>query len=130
MEPNYQDGELVLVWKYAFKSNLPLRGEVVVAQRRGEFILKRVLGLPGETVEISRGKLLVNHQAIQENYHLAFGFVDVRQGELKEDRYALFGDNRDVTAATAIAAVVSREQMLGRVIARLTWLSAISGFRF
>jgi signal peptidase I len=120
MEPNFANGEIVLVWKRAYQADDPQRGDVVVGQQRNELIIKRVVGLPGETVEILKGQLKVNGSKVVEEYPLRYGLVEVGRGELKADRYALFGDNRDVPKDQTIAAVLPKQQILGKVVGSLS----------
>lgn len=129
MMPNFRDGDLVLVWRGAYWIKPPARSEVVVARTRTDLIIKRVLGLPEETVEITQGKLWVNGQRARENYLLATGNVAVGRGTLGQGKYALFGDNRNVPRDQMIAAVVTQEQLLGKVVLAISWKSALEILR-
>ena len=72
MEPNLHDGEYVIVNRIIYRLHPPQRGDVVVFQREGsrEFI-KRIIGLPGETVEVQGGRVLVNGVALERALHRA-----------------------------------------------------------
>jgi signal peptidase I len=119
MLPNYENGNLVLVWKNAYRNVAPNRGEVVVARVNSELIIKRVLGVPGEVAEVRQGKLFINDSRQKERYFVQNGSVNIGRGELGPGKYGLFGDNRDVPKDQLIAAVVRKEEMLGKVIYRL-----------
>lgn len=119
MRPTLISGELLLVDRAAYRHAEPRRGDIVVARYHGGWITKRVVGLPGETVAVSAGHLLVNEQPCQESYRLLPGLLRIGPGKLQPDRYALLGDNRDMSAEETIHAVVARDQILGRVAGSL-----------
>lgn len=102
MEPNFYDGQVRFINRLAYMRNPPQRGDVV-AFRADEYealILKRVIGLPGETVSIHRGgRIYVNGKLLEENYAVK-GISNYRgDRKLESNEYFLLGDNRDVSAA-------------------------------
>ncbi|HMJ90284.1 MAG TPA: signal peptidase I, partial [Candidatus Acidoferrum sp.] len=69
MQPNFDEGTRHYVNKFAYWSEKPKRGDVVTLRvREGEMFIKRIVGLPGETVGFEDGKLLVNGQPVPEFY--------------------------------------------------------------
>ena len=70
MEPNLHDQERVILDKVAYHIGTPTRGDIVVFPVKGEPLplIKRVVGLPGETVEVRGGRVLVNGVALKEPY--------------------------------------------------------------
>jgi signal peptidase I len=100
--------------KLAYRAAEPRRGDLVVARAGRDLLVKRVVGLPGEELELRLGELFVNRLAYAEFYPLAPGRLTLRPGRLLADRYALLGDNRDLP--TSIHAVVSRKQIVGKVV--------------
>ncbi len=116
MCPTLSSGELLLVDRAAYRHTAPRRGEIVVARYHGGLITKRVVGLPGETVAVGDGRLLVNGESVQEGYRFLPGPLSIGPGKLQPDRYALLGDNRTLSAEETIHAVVARDQLLGRVM--------------
>lgn len=119
MRPTLGSRELLLVDRAAYRHTDPRRGEIVVARHLGGWIIKRIVGLPGETVEVRQGRLLVNELPCREGYGLLPGLLSIGPGKLQPDRYALLGDNRDMSAEETIHAVVARDQILGRVAGSL-----------
>jgi signal peptidase I len=100
MEPNYLDGQVRFINRMAYMRHSPQRGDVV-AFRADEFdalILKRVIGLPGETVSIhSGGRVYVDGKLLQETYPLK-GQTNFRGTiTLEPNQYFLLGDNRDIS---------------------------------
>ena len=116
MLPGLRSGDLVLVDKLAYKATDPERGDIVVALEGNDLIVKRVVGLPGEEVELRRGELYVNQLPLAEDYGVEPGWLSLRKGRLLENKYALLGDNRSVSSSVFVHAVVSKDQILGKVI--------------
>lgn len=114
MQPNLQPGDLLLVDKLVYRAAEPRRGDLVVARAGRDRLVKRVVGLPGEELELRLGELFVDRLAYAEFYPLTPGRLTLRPGRLLADRYALLGDNRDLP--TSIHAVVSRKQIVGKVV--------------
>jgi signal peptidase I len=116
MLPGLQSGDLVLVDKRTYQAENPKRGDIVVAREGNDLIVKRVVGLPGEVVELRQGGLYINQSPLAEGYAIEPGWLNLRRGRLLEDRYALLGDNRSVSGSVFVHAVVSKDQILGKVI--------------
>jgi len=96
MEPNLHDGEYVIVNRVVYRLQLPQRGDVVVFQRDGkrEFI-KRIIGLPGETIEIRGNRVLVNGTAIEEPYIAQPSGYSMEARKISPNEYFVLGDNRN-----------------------------------
>lgn len=116
MLPGVRSGDLILVDKLAYSAKAPQRGDIVVAREGNDLIVKRVVGLPGEEVELQQGKLHINQRQLTEEYAVESGWLSLRKGRLFDDKYALLGDNRSIPIALSVHAVVSKDQILGKVI--------------
>jgi len=116
MLPGLRSGDLLLVDKLAYETKDPMRGDVVVARERHELIVKRVVGLPGEEIEVRQGRLIVNQRPFAETHAVEPGWLSLRKGRLLENKYALLGDNRSVSGSVSVHAVVAKDQILGKVI--------------
>ncbi|MEG0873878.1 MAG: signal peptidase I [Clostridiales bacterium] len=100
MMPTLEKDDRVLVFKLAYKISEPKRGDVIVFDPPAEIdegvgFIKRVIGLPGDTVEIKNQAVYVNGKALSEDYLMEkskdnFGPVTVPKGE-----YFVLGDNRN-----------------------------------
>lgn len=99
--------------------NLPERGDVVLARYGSDVILKRIVGLPGEEIEVKRGTVYVDGRPQNEEHGIEAGPLDVEKGELSDDDYATLGDNRAIPAALAIHPIVSEADLLGKVLMRI-----------
>jgi signal peptidase I len=118
MEPNFHHGEYLLVNKLAYRLGEYQRGDVIVFSYPGDpskDYIKRIIGLPGDTVEIRDGILYVNGVAIQEPYPIrpmhAFpsGPTTVEPGHL----YVL-GDNRPASSDTRDWGLLDQELVIGK----------------
>lgn len=123
MMPTLEDGQRLLVDRLTYRFREPQRGDVVVfrypANPREHFI-KRIIGLPGDEIRISRGRVFVNGVALEEPYLAgpmfgSFGPVVVPPG-----RYFVLGDNRNNSEDSRDRRVgfVPRENLVGRAIWR------------
>jgi signal peptidase I len=119
MLPTFRSGELLLVDPGAYRMNSPERGDVVLARYGSDVILKRIVGLPGEEIEVKRGTVYVDGRAQDEEHRIEAGPLDVGKGELSEDDYATLGDNRAIPASLAIHPIVSEADLLGKVLIRI-----------
>jgi signal peptidase I len=116
MLPSLAQGDLLLVNKCAYRKTEPLRGDVVVARNRGTFIVKRIVGLPGEEVEVRKGALFVNDAPKPEDYSTVPGTMDIEKGKLLSGDFATLGDNRSIPPALAIHPILTKAEMLGKVV--------------
>ena len=120
MRPTLLNGDLLVVRRFGPHSNLS-RGDVVVAHHGTDLIVKRVVAMPGETVELRQGVLYVNEKPVAPNHLLNPGGLSLRKGHLAENRFAMLGDNRAVSPAESGHAVVPAEAVVGHVVLRLSW---------
>ena len=121
MSQTFHTGDLLLVSRDAYRTANPQRGDVVVACHRKELIVKRVVGLPGEEVELKDGQLQINGTAVPEDYALEQGSLGVEKGRLFEGKFALLGDNRNLPLVQCVHAVVPKEAIVGKVIFSVRW---------
>jgi signal peptidase I len=118
MQPTLQDGEYVLVNRLAFRNDLPSRGDIIVfvsPQTPELDLIKRVIGLPGDTVKISDGKVQVNGQTLNEPYIAA---APIYNGEwnVPEGNLFVLGDNRNDSSDSHAWGLLPIENVLGKAI--------------
>jgi len=119
MEPNLISGQRLLVNKLAYRLGEPARGDIVVIDSpRGtsEKLIKRIVGLPGETVELRGGRVYINGQLIEETYHPAVGMRPYPPTIIPPGYYFLLGDNRDHSGDSRVWGSVPRDLIVGRAL--------------
>ena len=114
MFPTYSDRAVTFVNRMVYWNQLPERGDIVaVKSRNGQgLLLKRVVGLPGETISIRRGNILVDGAALSEDYiHSRIPWRVPEAVTLKTNQFFIIGDNRRIS----VFGIVERDQILGKV---------------
>ena len=131
MEPTFYDSEYLIIDELSYRLRAPERGEVVVfryPRDPSEFFIKRVIGLPGETLEIIDGGVIIYNEAnpegktLEEDYLPSdlktYGFSDNEKVTLKEGEYYVMGDNRGSSKDSRTFGPVDESFIVGRVIFR------------
>ena len=121
MRPTLKSGQLLLVDKNAYQEADPRREDIVIARYGGQLILKRVVALPGEEVEVRRGTLFIDGTAQIEHHQVEPGFLDVGRGKLLEGDFATLGDNRAIPSVLAIHPILSKRDIVGKVVRVWGW---------
>ncbi len=122
MQPNFQSGQLVVIERLSYWGDKPvLRGDVVAATFPGDTkrtrLIKRVIGLPGETVTLKEGQFSINDEPLTEIYKTTVGTPPYQELEtviLKSDEYYLAGDNRPGSSDSRLWGAVARADIQGR----------------
>ena len=137
MEPNFENGDYLIVDEISYRFREPQRGEVVVfkyPQNPSQRFIKRIIGLPGETIEIKDGKITIskdgNSQVLNESEYLSFslytsGNISVA---LDKDEYFVLGDNRAFSFDSRRFGVLSKEEIIGRTFLRAWPFTSLSKF--
>src|SRR6266511_4679960 len=92
MEPNFQDGDMFRVEEIAL-ADLQ-RGDLIVVEHDGKLLLKRLIGLPNETVSIQDGTVFINGSPLDEPYEAIPATYTMDEVQLDNDSYCILGDNR------------------------------------
>lgn len=128
MEPNFFDHEYLIIDELSYRLHAPARGDIVVfkyPKDPSQFFIKRVIGMPGETVEVIDGKVKIYNKDYPNGFILdETGYIDgmYTNGReikpLKDDEYFLMGDNRPDSLDSRIFGPVSQSFIVGRVMLR------------
>jgi signal peptidase I len=118
MQPTLHEGELLVVYKWAYRFGEPYRGDIIVFHHNRqppEDYIKRVIGLPGDRVTIRGGQVYINGEAIDEPYIAAPPSYD---GEwiVPEDHLFVLGDNRNRSSDSHVWGFVPMSDVVGRAV--------------
>lgn len=116
MDQTLEDGQILLLYKLA---NVDY-GDIVVLdeEKEGEIIIKRIIGMPGDTVSIRDNIIYVNGEEVEEDY--AYGETsDYEEITLDDDEYFILGDNRPISKDSRYFGPVKEDEIIGKVIFRL-----------
>ena len=132
MLPTLHDRDYALVWRLPYRLRTPRRGEVVICHYPGrkmkrlpflpQAFVKRVIALPGDTVEWQEGVLLLNGEPLKEPYLDPARCRSLRTRPprtLGPDEYYVLGDNRDASNDSRSVGPLRRRDIRGRVVAVL-----------
>lgn len=127
MVPALEDGDQLLVDKLSYQISDPERFDIVIFALKDDpdrYYIKRVIGLPGETVQITEGVIYIDGEVLEEDYGLAV-IADAKRAEepitLGDDEYFVLGDNRNNSKDSRSDEVgnVSRSQIMGKAVFRI-----------
>src|SRR3972149_7415901 len=131
MKPNYVVGQNYLVNIFSYKFTKPQRGDVVVIKAPNSFfrlgtarntdtskvkLLKRIIGLPGETVDFKDGYTYINDKQLDEMYLPIGGKSYGKRVTIPPNSYFLLGDNRTESSDSRIFGSVSKSDVVGKLL--------------
>ncbi len=137
MMPNFQDMNYLIVDRLSYRLGTPQRGDVIVfslPQMPSRDLIKRVIGLPGETVEIKGNAVTIKNAAHPQGFTLSEPYIaaeDVGGPDgitvtLNAHEYYVLGDNRHVSADSRTWGVLPDKDIIGKVFVRLYPFNEIS----
>lgn len=107
------DKDVMILNKIGKRINGLERFDIVVIQTNQNKIIKRVIGLPGETIEYKNNKLYINDKEIKDSYG-TYETYDFEKIEIPEGYYFVLGDNRTDSIDSRILGVISDDAILGK----------------
>lgn len=136
MDDTFHDGEYLVVDEISYRFKQPERGDVLIfkyPENPSKYFIKRLIGLPGETVAVKGGVVTVSNAAHPDGIALVepyihsktFGDVEVT---LADDEYFVMGDNRMVSSDSRVWGALPKEDIVGRPVARLMPLAKLGLF--
>ncbi|MDD5190897.1 MAG: signal peptidase I [Dehalococcoidales bacterium] len=122
MEPNYTANEWVIVNKLEYRFSEPARGDIAIVWspiETGKRYIKRVIGLPGEWVEVRNGRVYVYTSTgetltLEEPYIKYIALQDFPKTQVPADHFFVMGDNRNNSRDSREGWTIARKNMIGK----------------
>ncbi len=127
MDPTFANGQYLIVDQLTYHFKNPLRGSIVIfkyPQNPSKYFIKRIIGLPGETVRIQDGVVTIINDSHKEGFaldepYIVFEKKDSFEMKLGETEYFVLGDNRYGSADSRSWGALPEKNIVGRPIVRL-----------
>ncbi|MCI8333770.1 MAG: signal peptidase I [Lachnospiraceae bacterium] len=127
MKNTLNDGDHLIVDKITYRMREPVRYDIIVfpfRYKENTFYIKRIIGLPGETVQIAGGEIYIDGEILKESYGrevIKDPGIAESPIELGEDEYFVLGDNRNESSDSRDPSVgkIRREEIVGRAWLRI-----------
>lgn len=123
MVPTLNDGQVLILNKYHYRSNDIKRYDIVVIKVGKSEIVKRVIGLPGETVEYRNNILYIDGHEANSEYNFDTDDFTLKSicncDKIPNDKYLVLGDNRKVSSDSRIIGLIDRKDIQGKTNVRI-----------
>lgn len=120
MDTTLSDGEIMILNKIVYRKNDIKRFDIVVINKGNKKIIKRVIGLPGETIEYKDNKLYINGEEVEDPYPSTetddFSITNIGHTKIPGDSYFVMGDNRanSLDSRYNEVGVIKKNKIMGR----------------
>lgn len=130
MEPNFHDKEYLIVDELSYRFNAPQRGQVIVfryPRNPQEYFIKRIIGLPGEEVQIKDGKVIIFNNEHPEGITLDEGYLPAdletfsdseTKIKIESGEYFVLGDNRANSKDSRYFGILNKSFITGKILFR------------
>jgi len=124
MEPGLQDEQQLLINKVVYYLHEPERGDIIILRPPPPYspqetpFIKRIIALPGDTIEVKNGAVYVNGSKLDEPYIKEPPVYNFQQKKIPENEYFVLGDNRNNASDSHTGWTVPRQNIIGKA-----WLS-------
>ena len=135
MEPNFENGDYLIIDEITYRFREPQRGEIIVFKYPNDTsqkYIKRIIGLPGETIGLKDGKIIIfsqkGEQILEESDYISQSIytAGILKLTLNEDEYFVLGDNRFVSSDSRRWGTLPRKDIIGKVFLRAWPFAALS----
>ncbi len=128
MEETFHNNDYLIVDQLSYRLDDPKRGDVVIFRYpidTSKFFIKRIIGLPGETVSVDGQTVTIINNEHPEGFVLSEDYANIGTKDndtkitLKENEYFVLGDNRDHSSDSRVWGILPSEDIIGRALLRL-----------
>lgn len=117
MVPTLKNSQILLLNKFDYVFNDINRYDIVVIKLNKQEIIKRVIGLPGETVEYKNNTLYINNEPVDSKYNFDTEDFTMKSicncDKIPKNKYLVLGDNRGVSADSRIMGLIDKKNIIG-----------------
>lgn len=138
MEPNFEDGDYLIIDKLSFRVSQPKRGDIIVFNAPLDvksFYIKRIIGMPGETVKVANGEVMVFNDKYITGWKLSEKYLGNHfntpgniQIKLNAGEYFVMGDNREASYDSREWGSLRADKIVGKVWLRLAPVNKAKAF--
>ena len=133
MVPTFEDGQYLIIDEISYRFNDPKRDDIIVFRYPNDpkkFFIKRIIGLPNETVDIKGNTVTIKNKEHPDGLVLDQSFIENISNnnthfELQDGEYFVMGDNRSASSDSRYWGAVSKKLLIGKVFLRLLPISKI-----
>ncbi len=130
MVPNYHDRDYLIIDRLSYRFHEPQRGDVVVLKfpkDTTQYFIKRIIGLPGETITCDKGRVLVEKTGQDKNIVLEEAYIPAKavtqncrpKQTLGSNEYFVLGDNRLASSDSRVWGILPKDDIVGKVWLRV-----------
>lgn len=120
MDTTLADSQRLVVSRMSYLMSSPKRGDIVIASSdklEVDYIIKRVIGVPGDTIELKNNEFYINGKKLQEDYiKEPMKNNDDEKWVLGKNEYFLCGDNRNNSLDSRVIGSITKKQIFGKVV--------------
>lgn len=135
MKSTLNDGDVLILSKASYRIFDVKRGDIISLDYEDtKYLIKRVIGLPGDSIEIVDNVLYINGEVYEEDYldeglnYPDFHLSDLGYDTIPEDMYLVLGDNREDSLDSRDIGLISKDNVNGKIVLRIWPINKISLF--
>lgn len=134
MSPNINEGDIIIVNKLIYRLKDIERNDIVILSQDEKYMVKRIIGLPGDKIEYKDNYLYVNGKKYKEKFLLDnvitedFSLKELGYDKIPKDMYLVLGDNRTNSQDSRDYGLIKKDKIIGRASIRIWPFNKISIF--